>query len=299
MPELVVHPSIAEALAAGRPVVALESTLITHGFTWPANYEVARRLEQIVRQGGATPATIGVIAGQIKVGLTAGEIEQLAQDTDVHKLSRRDLPIAVARRWDGGTTVAATAWAAHQAGIQVFATGGIGGVHPGDTLDISADLSVLAQTPILVVSAGAKAILDLPRTVEWLETHNVPVIGYGTAEFPAFYSRNSGLAVSVRVDTPEEVVAIVRAHRRLGLSAAILVGAPVPAHAEIPAGRLQAVIAQAQDEAAAQGVTGHDLTPFLLARLAELTGGASVQANIALLENNARVAAEIAAALTG
>jgi len=294
---LVAAQSITDALAAGQPVVALESALITHGMAWPTNLEVARRLEEIVRQRGAAPATVGVIRGQVRVGLSADEIRRLAESTDTHKISLRDLPVAVAQQWDGGTTVAATAWAAHQAGIHVFATGGIGGVHPGEAMDISADLPVLARTPIVVVSAGAKAILNLPRTVEWLETHGVPVIGYGADEFPAFYSRSSGLAVAARAETPQEVAAVVRASRQLGLPGAILVGAPAPAGAEIPAERIRDVIAQAEHEAMSQGVTGRDLTPFLLARLDELTGGASTQANIALLENNAGVAADIAVAL--
>ncbi|MFQ5593493.1 MAG: pseudouridine-5'-phosphate glycosidase [Anaerolineae bacterium] len=294
---LVTSPNVSDALAAGQPVVALESTVITHGMAWPTNLEVARRLEEIVRQRGAAPATVGVIAGRVRVGLTADEIQQLAESTDTHKISLRDLPIAAAQQWDGGTTVASTAWAAHRAGIAVFATGGIGGVHPGEAMDISADLPALARTPIVVVSAGAKAILDLPRTVEWLETHGVPVIGYGTDEFPAFYSRSSGLTVAARVESAEEVAAIARAGRQLGLPAAVLVGVPVPAGAEIPAERIRNVIAQAEHEARSQGVTGRDLTPFLLARLGELTGGDSTRANIALLENNAGIAADIAIAL--
>lgn len=294
---LVIAPIIAEALATGRPIVALESALITHGLARSTSYAVARRLEEIVRERGAMPATVGVIAGQVRVGLSADEILCLAEATDTHKISLRDLLVAIARCWDGGTTVAATVWAAGRAGIDVFATGGIGGVHPGESMDISADLPVLAHTPIVVVCAGAKAILDLPRTVEWLETHGVPVIGYGTDEFPAFYSRSSGLPVSVRVETPQEVAAIARASQQLGLSGAILVGVPVPASAEIPAERISTVIAEAQEEARSLGIAGHGLTPFLLARLDELTGGASTRANIALLENNAGVAADIAVAL--
>ncbi|RME44104.1 MAG: pseudouridine-5'-phosphate glycosidase, partial [Chloroflexi bacterium] len=195
---------VAGALSEGRPVVALESALITHGLAWPTNHDVAVRLEEIVREHGAVPATIGIIAGELRVGLTPDEIRRLAEGSNAHKISMRDLPIAVAEGWDGGTTVAATAWAAHRAGIGVFATGGIGGVHPGDAMDISADLPILAQTPIVVVSAGAKAILDLPRTVEWLETHGVPILGFRTDEFPAFYSRRSGLPVTTRVETAQE-----------------------------------------------------------------------------------------------
>lgn len=304
-----VAPAITEALAAGQPVVALESALITHGLAWPTNHDVARRLEHVVREHGAVPATIGIVGGQVRVGLDADEIRRLAAGTGTHKVSMRDLPVAVARRWDGGTTVASTAWIAHRAGIGVFATGGIGGVHPvdsrstgrttppGESLDISADLPVLAQTPIVVVSAGAKAILDLPRTIEWLETYGVPVIGFGTDEFPAFYSRSSELAVSVRLETPQEVAAIVKASRQLGLPGAILVGVPVPAHSEIPAERIRQAITRAQHEANDRRITGRDLTPFLLARLDELTGGASTRTNIALLENNAGIAADIARAL--
>lgn len=297
MMSFVIAPYTADVLAAGQPIVALESAVITHGLDWPMNHKVARRLEQIVREQGATLATIGVIAGQVKAGLSIDDIQRLAGGEGAHKISVRDLSVAVARRWDGGTTVAATAWAAHRIGIDVFATGGIGGVHPGDTMDISADLPVLSQTPIVVVSAGAKAILDLPRTIEWLETYGVTVVGYGTDEFPAFYSRSSGLPVNARVDTPQEVVAIVNARQRLDLSGAILVGVPVPAESAIPAERVSRAIDEAQREAQSQGVAGHDLTPFLLERLDELTDGASTRANIALLENNVRVAAEVAIAL--
>lgn len=292
-----IAPSVAVALEAGQPVVALESALITHGLAQPANLKVAASLERIVRDGGAAPATIGVIGGQVKIGLDAGDLEHLAGTRDVHKVSIRDIPVAVARGWSGGTTVAATAWAAHRAGIQVFATGGIGGVHPGAGLDISADLPTLAQTPIVVVSAGAKAILDLPRTVEWLETHGMPVIGYGTSEFPAFYSQESGLPVSVRVDSPAEVAHIVSVSRHLALSPALIVAVPVPASAAIPALYMAEILADAEEEAQAAGITGQALTPFLLSCLDTLTDGGSTRANIALLEKNACVAADIAVAI--
>ncbi len=308
--------------------VALESTVISHGLPYPHNLRLALRLEEIVRAHGAVPATVGIIAGEIIVGLSRDQIAHLATAPDVRKVSRRDLPIVVARRLDGATTVATTAWAAHRAGIQVFATGGIGGVHRAgnweveigsqkpetgqDRLpafgrqfaasgflssDISADLPELAQTPIIVVCAGAKAILDLPATLEWLETHGVPVIGYGADEFPAFYNRSSGLPVDMRVDTPEEVAAFFRAQRALGLPAGMLVTVPVPAEFELPADQMEAAIGRALNEAEAQGIRGRALTPFLLARISELTGEASLRANLALLENNARVGAEIALAL--
>ncbi|MCX6027934.1 MAG: pseudouridine-5'-phosphate glycosidase [Chloroflexi bacterium] len=309
------------------PTVALESTVISHGLPYPHNLRLALRLEEIVRDHGAEPATIGVIGGEIVVGLDRGQIEHLATARDVRKVSRRDLPIVVARKLDGATTVATTAWAAHRAGIQVFATGGIGGVHRAGnwkletgswkleagsqapvssnqllassflSADISADLPELAQTPILVVCAGAKAILDLPATLEWLETHGVTVVGYGADRFPAFYNRDSGLPVDVRADTPEEVAALFRAQRELGLPGGMLVTVPVPAEFELPTDQMEASISQALAEAEAQGVKGKALTPFLLTKISELTGEASLRANLALLENNAGVAAEIAVAL--
>ena len=308
-------------------IVALESTVISHGLPYPHNIQLALRLEEIVRTGGARPATIGIIGGEIVVGLDRGQILHLATAKGVRKVSRRDLPVVVAHKLDGATTVATTSWAAHRAGIQVFATGGIGGVHragswkleagnspsnlqpptsnlqsPTSTYlstDISADLPELAQTPILVVCAGAKAILDLPATLEWLETHGVTVVGYATDRFPAFYNRDSGLPVDVRADTPEEVAALFRAQRALGLPCGMLVAVPVPAEYELPVDQMEAAIAEALGEAEAQGVKGKALTPFLLARISELTGEASLRANLALLENNARVAAEIAVALAG
>jgi len=290
------------------PRLALESTVISHGLPFPANLELALRVEEIARAEGATPATVGIIRGEIVVGLNRVQIEHLATATGVKKVSRRDLPIVIARKLDGATTVATTAWAAHRAGIQVFATGGIGGVHRTNTqylipnflsTDISADLPELAGTPIIVVCAGAKAILDLPATLEWLETHGVPVIGYGTDRFPAFYHRDSGLPVDARADTPEEVVAVWRAQRELGLPGGMLVTVPVPVEFELPAAQMEAAIAQALAEAGEQGVRGKALTPFLLARISELTGEASLRANLALLENNARIGARIAVALTG
>ena len=288
------HTEVEEALRAGRPVVALESTLIAHGLPFPTNLETAHRLEAVVRAEGATPATIAILGGRLKVGLTNAELEYLARSEDVRKVSRRDLPIVVARSGDGATTVAATMWIAARAGIEVFATGGIGGVHRGQPFDVSADLPELARTPVAVVCAGAKSILDLPLTLEWLETWGVPVIGYGTDEFPAFYTRSSGLPVDVRADNPQAVAEIIRAKRDLGLSSGVLIVAPVPAEAELPADVMEAAIAQALVAAETQGIRGKALTPFLLAHIAAATGGDSLRANVALLENNAAIAARIA-----
>jgi pseudouridine-5'-phosphate glycosidase len=292
-----IAPEVGRALAEGAPVVALESALITHGFAPPANLHIARRMDAAVRDEGALPATIAVVEGEPRVGLSDEALARLAAARSARKVSLRDLPLVVAQAASGGTTVAATMYLAHQAGIGVFATGGIGGVHRGHPEDISADLPALAAISIVVVCAGAKAILDLPRTLEYLETHAVPVIGYGSEEFPAFYSRRSGLKVDARVETPEEVAQIVQARGELGLPAALLVCAPVPETDELPAGEAEAAIAQAVGEAEAANVSGKALTPFLLARLVELTGGRARQANEALLLNNARVAARIARAL--
>jgi len=280
-------------------VVALESALVTHGFAPPANLDIAQHMEAAVREEGALPATIAVLEGEARVGLTGDELALLASDRTARKVSLRDLPIVLAQGESGGTTVAATMHLAHRAGIGVFATGGIGGVHRGHPEDISADLPALASIPIVVVCAGAKAILDLPRTLEYLETHGVPVIGYGTreTEFPAFYSRRSGLQVDAQVETPEEIARMAQTRAELGLPAALLVCVPVPEADELPAGEAEAAIAQAVEEAEAAGVSGKALTPFLLARLVELTGGRARRANEALLLNNARVAARIARAL--
>ena len=298
LPDLVIAPAVAAALAEGRPVVALESTVITHGLPWPTNLHAAQALEAAVRDGGAVPATVAVLGGQLRVGLAEGELVRLAQAAfQVRKVSRRDLAIALARGEDGGTTVAATMWTAHQVGIQVFATGGIGGVHRRHPFDISADLPELAQTPVLVVCAGAKAILDLPLTLEWLETHGVPVLGWGTSEFPAFYSRDSGLGVDLRVEGAADVAGVWRARRRLGLGG-VLLTVPIPQEHATPAAVVEQAITAALDEADAQGVRGKAVTPFLLERVAALTEGASQRANLALLEHNARVAALVASALT-
>jgi len=296
-PQLHLAPEVAAALAGGRPVVALESTVISHGLPWPENLDLARTMEARVRAGGAFPATVAVLGGRVTIGLADSEIEHLARAAGVLKISRRDYGLAAAHRRDGATTVAATMLAAHWAGIRVIATGGIGGVHRGDHTDVSADLPELAQTPVVVVCAGAKAILDLPATLEWLETHGVPVVGCGTDEFPAFFSRESGLKLDARADTPEQAAAIVRAHWGMGFSAGVLVCVPCPAEAARPATEMERAIAAALREAEAHNVRGKAVTPFLLRRVSELTHGESTAANLALLANNARVAAEIAGAL--
>ncbi len=297
MPDITVAVDVATALSRGEPVVALESTVITHGLPWPANLETAQAMERAARESGAMPATVALLAGEIRVGLTDAELEHLArQGGTARKVSRRDLALAVSRGEDGGTTVATTMWAAQRAGIGVFATGGIGGVHRRHPFDVSADLPELARTPVLVVCAGAKAILDLPLTLEWLETHGVPVLGWQTDEFPAFYSRDSGLPVDQRVADAAEVAAFWLAQRRLGLGGALLT-VPVPEEFAEPSAEVEKAIAAALDDADAEGVRGRAVTPFLLARVSALTEGASQRANRALLENNARVAAEVATAL--
>lgn len=280
-----------------KPSVALESTVISHGLPYPQNIKLAQEMEAIVQNNGALPRTIGIIAGTPLAGLDEGQIKHLATAENVRKVSRRDLPIVAARKQDGATTVATTMWIAHRFGIQVFATGGIGGVHRGGMGDVSADLQELAQTPVLVVCAGAKAILDLPETLEYLETHGVPVIGYGVDEFPAFYSRSSGLPVDARCDSVEEVAGIWQAQRKLGLPGGMLVSVPIPFEDQIPATEIEPVIAQALHEAELRELRSAEVTPFLLSRIAELSGTRSLTANLALLKNNARVAAEIAVAI--
>lgn len=294
LPTLTVSPKVAAALDAGLPVVALETALVTHGLPRPQNYQVARRMESLVEAEGAVPATVAVLAGTPRIGLLETDLRHLAETDGAAKASLRDLPALALRGRDGGTTVAATAWLAARVGIRVFATGGIGGVHRGAPWDVSADLPVLASTPIVVVCAGAKSILDLPRTWEWLETHGVPVVGYGTDELPAFYCRTSGLPVTVRADAPEEVAELARRQWALGLEKAILVGVPVPEETAIPEAQVEAALSQALADAEASGIWGKALTPFLLARLVKLTGGASLRANEALLLQNAQVAAQIA-----
>ena len=289
-----IAPVVADAIRDRRPVVALESTVIAHGLPRPQNLQTANRLQEIVREAGAVPATIGIIGGKLTVGLSDEEIRLLAEKPDIRKISTRDLPIAVAQALDGATTVASTLWIAHRAGIKVFATGGIGGVHRGSLPDVSADLPELARTPIAVVCSGAKIVLDLPATREWLETNAVTVVGYQCDELPAFYSRASGLPVDARVDSPAEVVEIFKAQRTLGIESTLLVAVPVPQEAEVEAEVLQTVLDNALTEANRLGIAGAHLTPFLLSQMAERSSGATLRANIALLENNARVAAAIA-----
>lgn len=289
-----VNPEIESALAANRPVVALESTVIAHGLPRPKNLETARRLQRIVRDEGAIPATIAVLDGKLCVGLDDDQLELIGNGDDIKKVSTRDLAIAVTRGWDGATTVASTLWVAHRAGIQVFATGGIGGVHRGLLPDVSADLPGLARTPMIVVCSGAKIVLDLPATREWLETYGVAVVGYGCDEMAAFYSRQSGLPVDVRCDSPEEVVKLFRTQGDLGIETALLVTVPVPPAAEVQEVLLNKILNESLGDAEESKIKGRDLTPFLLARMAERSAGATLRANIALLENNARVAAQIA-----
>jgi len=294
-----VHPQVADALAQGRPVVALESTIISHGMPWPQNVETALGVEAVVREAGAVPATIAVIDGRLQAGLSQAQIEQLGRAGEaVTKASRRDLPVLVAQGRTGATTVAATMIIAALAGIRVFATGGIGGVHRGaaTTMDISADLQELARTDVAVVCAGAKSILDLGLTLEYLETHGVPVIGYGTDELPAFFTPHSGLGVDVRLDSPAEVAAVMRAKWALGLGGGLVVANPIAADLAVPREQIDAAIAQALADAQAQGVAGKAITPFLLQRVNELTGGRSLSTNIALIRANAALAARIAAA---
>ncbi|MGC9084013.1 MAG: pseudouridine-5'-phosphate glycosidase [Anaerolineae bacterium] len=292
--QLVIAPEVAQALRENRPVVALESALITHGLPRPLNLDVAREMEETVRREGAVPATIAVLDGRPCVGLSREQMERLAAEPSPVKISMRDLPAAVARKATGGTTVAATMHLAHRAGLRVFATGGIGGVHRGHPEDVSADLPALASIPMVVVCAGAKAILDLPRTLEMLETLGVPVVGYGTDTLPAFTSPTSGLPLPLRADSPEEVAAMARARDGLGLRAALLVTVPVPEEDAIPWEEAGAEIEAAVAEAEREGVRGPALTPYLLARLAHQTDGRSLQANRALLVQNARIAARIA-----
>lgn len=292
---------VSEALREGRAVLALESTVIAHGLPAPRNLEVAFGLEALARSLGVVPATVAVVAGRLRVGLEPAEIELLARREGVAKLSRRDLALACAGGRNGATTVSATMLAARLAGISVFATGGIGGVHRDVTvsMDVSADLLELARTPVVVVSAGAKAILDLPRTAELLETHGVPVVGFRTDELPAFYSRSSGVRVPLRVEEEREIAAMFAAQRELGLEQGILVVNPVPQEAEILPAEVEGWIAAATAEMARAGVTGREVTPFLLARLAELSGGRTLRSNVALLESNVRLGCAVARAMAG
>lgn len=294
-----VKPEVAEAIAAGKPVVALESTIISHGMPYPQNVETALAVENIIRENGAVPATIAIIGGRLKAGLTPEEIEYFGKKGQaITKASRRDLAVLCARGEDGATTVTTTMIIAHMAGIKIFATGGIGGVHRGaeTTMDISADLEELGQTPVMVVCAGAKSILDLGLTLEYLETKGVPVIGYGTEELPAFYCRTSGFHVDYRIDTPEELAKVFKTQNDLDMKGGMLVTNPIPEQYAMPADTINAAIDQAISECNAKGIHGKETTPFLLARVSELTGGDSLASNIQLVFNNARVAAQTAAA---
>ena len=292
-----VNPEVAEALANGKPVVALESTIISHGMPYPQNVETALEVERIVRENGAVPATIAVIGGRLKAGLTKEEIEYFGKKGhDIAKASRRDLAVLVAKGEDGATTVTTTMIIAHMAGIRIFATGGIGGVHRGaeTTMDISADLEELGQTPVMVVCAGAKSILDLGLTLEYLETKGVPVVGYQTKELPAFYTRTSGFGVDYRMDTPAEIARAFKTQNELGFPAGMLVANPIPEEYAMPLEVITAAIDQAIAESVEKGIKGKETTPFLLARVAELTGGNSLASNIQLVFNNARLAAKTA-----
>ena len=292
-----VNPEVAEAIANGKPVVALESTIISHGMPYPQNVETALNVERIIRENGAVPATIAVIGGRLKAGLTADEIEDFGKKGHaIAKASRRDLAVLCARGEDGATTVTTTMIIAHMAGIKFFATGGIGGVHRGaeTTMDISADLEELGQTPVMVVCAGAKSILDLGLTLEYLETKGVPVIGFGTNELPAFYTRQSGFGVDYRIDTAQELAKAFRVQNELGFKGGMLVTNPIPEQYAMPLETINAAIDQAIAECNEKGIKGKETTPFLLARVAELTGGNSLASNIQLVYNNAKVAAQTA-----
>jgi len=287
-------PEISRARDLGLPIVALESTVITHGLPIPQNMELARDMEAKVREQGAVPATVALLDGKIRVGIDEAELEKLAKAKDPVKVSRRDFAKAIVKKLDGGTTVAGTMLAAEQAGIQVFATGGIGGVHREGHMDISTDLQALSDTPMIVVCAGAKSILDLPATLEYLETMAVPVVGYRTDEFPAFFSRKSGLKVSVRLDSPEEIADFAKAHWDLGMKSAILVTNPIPEEFSLDDDFINPIISQASQDAQNNDISGQALTPFLLARINKLSDGRSLKSNLALLHNNASLAAEIA-----
>ena len=293
---LKVSPQIKQGLEAGEPVIALESTVITHGLPKPVNLDLANQMEEQARSIDVKPATIALLNGQVRVGLSTEELEDLALAEDLHKVSIRDMGVAIANGHSGGTTVAATVNIANRTGIRIFATGGIGGVHRGDRGDVSADLTEIGRTPVAVVCSGAKAILDLPRTLEWLETAGVPVIGWQTSEFPAFFSESSGLGLRLRVDSVAEVVEILKAHWDIGFGG-VLVCVPCPMDSAIPMIDVEAILEQALMEATKEKVRGKDITPFLLRQMSELSSGATMRANLALLRNNAYIAAQIAKAL--
>lgn len=293
-----IDDDVRSALAATQPIVALESTVTAHGLPRPQNLQTARRMERIIGDGGAIPATTAILSGELCVGLNEEQLKLIAETDGIKKISIRDLPIAVAQKWNGATTVASTSWIAARAGVKVFATGGIGGVHRGPLPDVSGDLPALASTSIIVVCSGAKIVLDLPATREWLETHGITVVGFACDELPAFYSRRSGLPIDARCDSAREVAEIFRAQEALGIERALVVTVPVPEEFEVPADSLNRTLDEALNQAEKERIGGRELTPFLLSRMAQQSGGATLRANIALLENNARVATEIACGLT-
>jgi pseudouridine-5'-phosphate glycosidase len=295
--ELINSNEVMEGKKGLSPIVALESTVLTHGLPRPQNLQLAHDMERAVREKGATPATIGFLDGRLHIGLSETELDRLANEKEAYKVGPRDFATVISHRASGGTTVAGTMLACKHAAIKVFATGGIGGVHRESSFDISADLQALATIPMIVVCAGAKAILDLPATLEYLETMSVPVVGYGTDEFPAFYSRESGLDVSIKLDTPQEIAEFAKAHWNAGLQSAVLVANPVPMADAIPASELEPIIRKASEEAQEKKIHGKELTPFLLQRISELTKGKSMASNLSLLLNNARLAAQIALAM--
>jgi len=291
-----IHPEIMEALASGKPVVALESTIIAHGMPYPQNIDTALQVESIVRENGAIPATIAILEGKLCVGLNPAQLEMLGNSTDVWKVSIRDMPHVVSKKLKGATTVASTMRIAAMAGIRVFVTGGIGGVHRGaeTSMDISADLTEMAQTNVAVVSAGVKSILDIGLTLEYLETNGIPVVTFGQDDFPAFYSRSSGFKSPLRLDSPGEIAAMLRVKWQIGLNGTVLIANPIPAEHEVPLWRMEAFIEEALHEAEKQQISGKKITPFLLKTIAEKTGGESLAANIALVKNNAALGAQIA-----
>jgi pseudouridine-5'-phosphate glycosidase len=298
MYELHFSEEVRQALDNQQPIVGLETAVVTHGLPYPTNIELAQAMENLIREEGAVPATVGVLGGKAQVGMNPADIQLLAQDQDVIKVSRRDFSRAALKKLNGGTTVAGTITALHRAGIQVFATGGIGGVHRNAPNDISADLYTMALTPVIVVCAGAKSILDLPATLEALETLSVPVVGYQTSTFPAFYARSSGLPVTAQVEDPEEAAVLARAHWEMGVNSAVLLAVPAPLEDALPDKAMQEAVDQALQDAGEHNIHGQEVTPFLLNRVSELTGKSSMKANLGLLLNNARIAARVAVELS-
>ena len=298
MHELHFSEEVRQALDNQQPIVGLETAVVTHGLPYPTNIELAQAMENLIREEGAVPATVGVLGGKAQVGMNPADIQLLSQDRDVIKVSRRDFSRAALKKLNGGTTVAGSITALHRAGIQVFATGGIGGVHRNAPNDISADLYTMAQTPVIVVCAGAKSILDLPATLETLETLSIPVVGYQTSTFPAFYARSSGLPVTAQVEDPEDAAVLARAHWAMGVNSAVLLAVPAPLEDALPDKAMQEAVDQALQDAGEHNIHGQEVTPFLLNRVSELTGKSSMKANLGLLLNNARIAARVAVELS-